>query len=83
MSSQSTCTAIMVEILKVSPFRSFARWQVYKRVEPNGQWNCQAFNSTFLNMLGTLDPDRKCDWKSHIGSLVHVYNCTKHDSTEF
>ena len=34
-------------------------------------------------MLGTLDPDKKANWKSHIGSLVHAYNCTKHDSTGF
>ena len=34
-------------------------------------------------MLGTLDPDKKVDWKIHIGSLVHVCNCTKHDSTGF
>ena len=32
-------------------------------------------------MLGTLDPDQKTDWKSHIGPLVHAYNSTKHEST--
>ena len=50
---------------------------------PMGNGIAERFNSTLLNMLGTLDPDRKCDWKSHIGSLVHAYNCTKHDSTGF
>ena len=34
-------------------------------------------------MLGTLDPDKKVDWKSHIERLVHAYNCTKNDSTGF
>ena len=34
-------------------------------------------------MLGTLDPDKKANWKNHIGSLVHAYNCTRHDSTGF
>ena len=34
-------------------------------------------------MLGTLDPKKKADWKSHVGSLVLVYNCTKHDTTGF
>ena len=34
-------------------------------------------------MLGTLDPKKKVDWKSHLGSLVHAYNCTKHDTTGF
>ena len=50
---------------------------------PMGNGIAEHFNSTLLNMLGTLDPDKKVDWKSHIGSLVHVYNCTKHDSTGF
>ena len=34
-------------------------------------------------MLGTLDPDQKSDWKKYIPSLVHAYNCTRHDSTGF
>ena len=34
-------------------------------------------------MLGTLEPTQKQNWKSHIGSLVHAYNCTKHDTTGF
>ena len=50
---------------------------------PMGNGIAECFNSTLLNMLGTLDPDKKMDWKSHIGSLVHAYNCTKHDSTGF
>ena len=41
------------------------------------------FNSTLLNMLGMLDPEKNVDWKSHFGSHVHVYSCTKHDSTGF
>ena len=34
-------------------------------------------------MLGTQDPDQKSDWKKYIPSLVHAYNCTRHDSTGF
>ena len=45
----------------------------------NGQ--CERFNSTLMNMLGTLEDDRKADWKKHVPALVHAYNCTKHDST--
>ena len=36
---------------------------------------------TMLNMFGTLDPKTKIDWKSQVESLVHAYNCTKHDSS--
>ena len=34
-------------------------------------------------MLGTLQQDQKSDWKIHIGSLVHAYNATKHETTGF
>lgn len=45
----------------------------------NGQ--TERFNRTLLGMLGTLDPDQKTDWKSHVAPLVHAYNATRHDTT--
>ncbi len=50
---------------------------------PMGNGMTERFNSTLLNMLGTLDPKRKRDWKSHVGPVVHAYNCTRHSSTGF
>ena len=41
------------------------------------------FNQTLLNMLGTLEEDKKADWKSHVASLVDAYNVTTHPSTGF
>jgi hypothetical protein len=32
-------------------------------------------------MLGTLDREKKADWKNHISPLVHAYNSTRHEST--
>ena len=34
-------------------------------------------------MLGTLTPEQKKDWKSHVPSLVHRYNCTRNVATGF
>ena len=47
----------------------------------NGQ--CERFNSTLCNMLGTLPEKKKADWKSHLGFMTHAYNCTKHPSTTY
>ena len=34
-------------------------------------------------MLGTLPEKEKADWKSHLGSMTHAYNCTRHPSTTY
>ena len=48
---------------------------------PQGNGMTERFNRTLINLLGTLDPEQKADWKSHIESLTHAYNCTRHEST--
>ena len=45
---------------------------------PMGNGQAERFKSALLNMLGTLNPPQKLDWKSHVSSLVHAYNCTTH-----
>ena len=34
-------------------------------------------------MLGMLPPEKKSEWKNHIGTLVHAYNCTRNLATGF
>ena len=50
-------------------------------LQTNGQY--ERFNSTLINMLGTLLKEKKSEWKNHIGTLVHAYNCTQNSATGF
>ena len=50
---------------------------------PMGNGQCERFNRTLIGMLSSLDPNLKSNWKSHIHPLIHAYNCTRHDSTNY
>ena len=54
-----------------------------KPLSPQTNGQCERFNGTLLNMLGTLTPEQKKDWKSHVPALVHAYNCTRNAATGF
>ena len=65
------CQLAGVQKLRTSPYHP----------QTNGQ--CERFNGTLLNMLGTLTPEQKKDWKSHVPALVHAYNGTRNTATGF
>ena len=50
---------------------------------PMGNGQCERFNQTLLQMLGTLEDYQKSDWKAHVPTLVHAYNATFHHSTGY
>lgn len=43
----------------------------------------ERFNRTLLNMLGTLENQKKSHWREYVKPLVHAYNCTKNETTGF
>ena len=65
------CQLAGVQKLRTSPYH------------PQTNRQCERFNGTLLNMLGTLTPEQKKDWKSHVPALVHAYNCTRNTATGF
>ena len=65
------CKLAQVEKVHTTPYHPMT----------NGQ--CERFNSTLCNMLGTLSKHDKIDWKAHLSSMTHAYNCTQHPSTTY
>ena len=65
------CKLAKVQKLCTSPYHP----------QTNGQ--CEHFNSTLLNMLGTLPPNKKSSWRDMVPILVHAYNCTRSTATGF
>ena len=65
------CKLAQVEKVHTTPYHPMT----------NGQ--CERFNSTLCNMLGTLSEKDKLDWKAHLSSMTYAYNCTQHPSTTY
>ena len=51
------------------------------RPQTNGR--CDQFNTTLINMLGSLPPHAKKSWSEWVVTLTHAYNCTMSQTTEF
>ena len=65
------CKLTGVKKLRTTPYRP----------QTNGQ--CERFNSTLINMIGTLPLDLKYNWQEHVNTLVHAYNCMDTTATNF
>ena len=65
------CHVTWVKKLKTTPYRP----------QTNGQ--CEKFNSTLINMTGTLPMMAKQHWQCFVSTLVHAYNFMKSVATGF
>ena len=50
---------------------------------PEGNAQCEQFNRTLLNMLGTMPPNAKKEWQEWASAMTHMYNCTVSKTTGF
>ena len=84
MVSLHACIVIRVETLRAKLLKSsvgLTKVVPHIPYHPMGNGQCECFNRTLLEMLGTLEPKQKSDWRSYVSPLVHVYNCIKHETT--
>ena len=66
---QELCKLLNIKKTRTTPYH------------PMGNGIKERFNRTLIKMLGTLENNQKADWKSHIPSLVHAYNCMPQETT--
>ena len=48
---------------------------------PQGNGGCEQMNRTLLQLLGTLENDKKSQWPSYLPELIFLYNNTVHSAT--
>ena len=65
------CKVASIKKLRTTPYH------------PQGNGQCERFNQTLINMLGTLDKRAKDKWPEMVSTLTHAYNCTKSLATGF
>ena len=65
------CSLLGIQKLRTTPYHP----------QTNGQ--CEKFNRTLLDMLGTLDPAKKAHWPKLVKALVRAYNSTRNRMTGF
>ena len=65
------CSIAQVQKIRTMPYHN----------ETNGA--CEHFNSTLINILGTLPVESKKEWQDWASTMTHAYNCTISHATGY
>ena len=65
------CDKLRINKIRTSPYD----------LQSNGQ--VERIHQTLIRMIGKLDEDKRCDWPTHLGSVIHTYNATRSLVTGF
>ena len=68
---QSLCNYLGIEKIRTTPYHP----------QSNGQ--VERTHQTLMRMIGKLDDERRQNWPSHLGSIVHAYNATRSQVTGY
>ena len=50
---------------------------------PQGNAQCERFNRTLIDMLGTMPIEHKKEWQEWVSAMTHAYNCTVSKTTGY
>ena len=50
---------------------------MYITIPPTGNGMVERAHQTLWYMIGKLDPEKRCKWASHLGSVLIAYNATR------
>ena len=65
------CSIAQVQKIRTMPYH------------PKMNGTCERFNSTTINMLGTLPVESKKEWQDWVSTMIHAYNCTISHATGY
>ena len=81
LTDQGKCfeSALVKELCSIAQVQKIGTTPYH--LETNGA--CEHFNSTLINMLGTLPIESKKEWQDWVSTMTHAYNCTISHATGY
>ena len=81
LTDQGKCfeSALVKEICSIAQVQKIRTMPYH----PEANSACEHFNSTLINMLGTLPIESKKEWQDWVSTMTHANNCTTSHATVY